>query len=102
MIKRLRPSDYCAGPYGVGTHCVLLVLADDLMQAAAGPFRRAAEQMSTVTFWVCGIESTADAEAVQAIRFPQYRFVRDGTERYSHTGLLDDDELADCFDKLED
>jgi hypothetical protein len=102
MIQRLNPSDYYTGPYGRGTHCVVLVLADDMLPAVASPFRRVAEQFRTVTFWVCGIESTDDAEAVQAIRFPQYRFIRDGTERYCHTGLLEDNELACCFDKLED
>ena len=101
MIKRLSPSDYHEAPYRPGTHVVLLVLPDELAVAASGPFRRTADTMPSVTFWVVPIESPEDAEIVQAVRYPQYRFFRNGNECYCHVGLLDDDELAECFDKLE-
>lgn len=101
MIHRLDPADYYDAPYGHGTHVVLLILADELAVAASGPFKRAAETTPTVRFYVCCIDSPEAAEAVQAVRYPQYRFVRNGSERYCHVGLLDDDELAECFDKLE-
>lgn len=102
MIRRLNPTDYYDGPYRPGTHCVLLALADELTAAAAPPVRRVADAMPTVTFWICNVTGPEDAEAVQAVRYPQYRFIRDGTERHCHVGLLDDDQLVDCFDKLED
>ena len=101
MIRRIEPTDYYEQPYGRGTHVVLLVIADDLAAAAAGPFKRAAETMPAVSFWVCCVTSPEDAEAVQAVRYPQYRFIRNGQECYCHVGLLDDDELVECFDKLE-
>jgi hypothetical protein len=102
MIQRLNAEDYHDAPYGRGMHVVLLCLADDLAVAASGPVRRLAETMPTVTFHVCCVTSPEQAETVQAVRYPQYRFVRNGSERYCHVGLLDDDELAECFDKLED
>lgn len=102
MIRRLDPQDYHDAPYRPGTHCVLLAMADELTVAAAPPVKQCAELMPTVTFWICSITTPEDAETVQAIRFPQYRFFRDGTERHCHVGLLDHAELIECFDKLED
>lgn len=102
MVHRLTADHYYDEPYGAGTHIVLLCLPDDLCEAAQAPYSRVASRMPFATFWLCRIASVADAESVQAIRFPQYRFVRNGCEKLVHTGLLDDAELTACFDRLED
>lgn len=102
MIKRLDSESYYDEPYRAGTHVVLLCLPDDLAEAAYGPYERVSDRMLGVTFWCLEVASVADAETVQALRFPQYRFFRDGSERYVHLGLLDDARLIECFDHLED
>lgn len=102
MIRRLSSESYYDEPYGPGTHCIVLVMPDELAVAAAPAVKQAAELKPSVTFWVCSIETPEQAEAVQAIRYPQYRLIRDGQERYCHVGLLEYDELLECFDKLED
>jgi hypothetical protein len=100
--RNLSPDRYCHEPYGPGTHVVLLCLPDDLAQAALAPYGRVAARVGSVTFWVCRIGSVADAEAVQAIRYPQYRFIRNGSEQHCHTGVMTDDEILECLDHLED
>jgi hypothetical protein len=102
MTRTLQPDRYYDEPYGAGLHCILLCLDDDLYGEAVGPFERVAAHVRLCTFWLCRVESVEDAEAVQAIRYPQYRFIRDGSERYVHVGVLNDEELVDCFDRLEE
>lgn len=102
MIERLAADRYYDEPYQAGTHVVLLTQPDDLADAAYGPYERVSRRMPAVHFWHVEIGSVADVEAVQALRFPQYRFFRDGSERHAHLGLLDDEQLIECFDHLED
>lgn len=101
MMRQLSPDRYYDEPYGAGLHVVLLCRPDELQRAAAGPYERVSNMMPTTAFWAVTIATEADAESVQAIRFPQYRFLRDGSELSVHIGLMDDDQLVDCFDHLE-
>lgn len=101
-MKQLDPDRYYDEPYGRGIHCVLLVLVDDeLSEAAVRAFQRVSSLTRAVTFWLVPIVTTAQAEAVQALRYPQYRFFHDGNERLHRTGVLDDDELLEALDHCE-
>lgn len=101
-MKRLEPDRYYDEPYGRGTHVVLLALAgDDLTGPSVRAFERVSEVAGSFTFWLVEITSVGDAEAVQAIRYPQYRFIQNGNERHQHVGILEDEELLEAFDHLE-
>lgn len=102
MLRGLNSDRYYDEPYRPGTHVVLLALAGDpLTRAAIRPFERVSKLARSFSFWLVEIASTAQAEAVQAIRFPQYRFVQNGSETYQHTGVLEDEELLETFDHLD-
>lgn len=101
-MNRIEATAYYDVAYGPGAHVVLLVLADDdLTGPAVRAFSRISEMTESVSFWLIEIVSPRDAEAVQALRYPQYRFVQDGSEQHQHVGILEDEELLDAFDHLE-
>ena len=46
-----------------------------------------------MSFWHCRLKTPEDTEAVECCRVPQYRFIVDGSERQSHIGVLEDEDL---------
>jgi hypothetical protein len=100
MMRRITAEQYYEHPYQPGLHVVLLCLPDDLAETAAAPLARLAQRAPNLHIWVCQVQSVEDAETVQALRYPQYRIIRDGSERYQHTGLLDDAQIEDALDNL--
>jgi len=101
MMKRLAIDRYHDDPYQSGRHVVLLCLPDSLQDVAERSFERVSAIMPTTTFWSAVITSDDEAEVVEAVRYPQYRFLCNGSEQSVHVGLLDDDRLLDCLDHLE-
>lgn len=102
MLRGLSPDRYYDEPYRHGAHVVLLALTGDpLTRAALRPFERVSKMTQSFSFWLVEIASTAQAEAIQAIRFPQYRFVQNGSETHQHVGVLEDEELIEAFDHLD-
>lgn len=97
----LPASRYYDEPYSRGVHCVILHLGDDLARQASECVSRVQVRRPDVSFWAihCGPE---DCESVQACRFPQYRFMVNGSETDQHTGVLDDEALISKLNELED
>lgn len=92
---------YYDEPYGKGLHCVILHIGDDLARQASQSVARVQVRRSGISFWAIYCRSPEDCEAVQACRFPQYRFLVNGAETHQHTGVLDDEDLIAIVDGLE-
>jgi len=105
VIKETTPSRYLDDAFGQGINVVLLHLGDEMYQEALGPYVQAAQRFEGsrwVNLWVCCIQSDDDCVAVQACRFPQFRFLVNGVEKSSHLGALEAREIVQTIFSMED
>ena len=104
MIRELPPDRYLDEPYGQGIHVVLLHLRDELYFDALGYMKVVETRLhgSRILLWSCHVQTDDDAELVQACKFPQFRFLVNGNEQFSHIGVLTDRELIDRIYRIED
>jgi hypothetical protein len=98
MVKVLAASDYLDVVYERGLHVVLLYCDDDSRLGVRAvhslePVDSRFHGSRNVHLWVCRIETPEDAEAVQVARLPQYRFFLNGSEKHSHVGVMDSEEI---------
>lgn len=98
MIETLPPEKYLDEAYGSGVHVVLLHRTDDLYREARSQLKQAALRLQGsrgIKFWSCLVSTAEDAELIQVVKFPQFRFFRNGSESHSHVGVMDHTEIID-------
>ena len=83
----------------------MLHLGDDLYREAKAEFDYIDMKIGTsrsIFLWECRVHTAEDCAAVQACRFPQFRFFVNGNERQTHVGVLEAAVLLNKILDLED
>ena len=98
MIKKLAAKDYYDAVYAKGLHVVTLYCEDhsglsEQALRSLEPVDTRFSYINSVTLWSCKIETPEDAEAVQVVRMPQVRFFLNGSEKHSHVGIMEPEEI---------
>jgi hypothetical protein len=104
MIHDVPPDQYLDEASRRGVVVVLLHVNDTMYRRARYSLEQAEYRFSgrAFRFSCCHVKDGQDAAEVQAIKFPQFRFFVNGSERSSHVGIMTDDEIAKAiFEILE-
>jgi len=96
MIYDVSPDKYLDEAAQRGVVVVLLHADDTLYRRARYQLEQAEFRFHgrSYRFCCCRIKDGQEAADVQAIKFPQFRFFVNGSERSSHIGVMSTDEIA--------
>jgi hypothetical protein len=103
VVKRLDVDRYYDDAYAKGLHIVLLYRRDALAEPALEALEIVEERLNdpSVRCWATAIDSEDDAVNVQACKFPQYRVIAHGAEKFAIVGVVEPDELMRRIYELE-
>ena len=92
-MEQITAQEYLDKVYGPGIHVVLIYRnEDDLYREAVSQFKLLEHRIygsRHIHLWKCCIETPDDAATVQIVRLPQIRFFMNGSEKFSHLGVME-------------